>query len=266
MADVKSSLKPILRVVGLHKYFGTKHILKGINLSVRPGQVVVIMGPSGGGKSTLLRCLNYLEEPTAGTIEIDGILIDAREEERVRTKQIQEIRKKAALIFQDFNLFPHMTVLRNIIEGAVRVKKLPKKLAIEKAEQLLAGMGLAGKRDQYPTRLSAGEQQKVAIARSLCMEPKVILFDNPTSALDSFSVLEFAQGLAGLAGEGSAVIAATNEPYIARRVADWVYILQQGRWVEMATPEILFSHPKKAWTRNFLSQISLKEFGFGPHE
>jgi ABC-type polar amino acid transport system ATPase subunit len=225
--------------------------------------VVVIMGPSGGGKSTFLRCLNFLEEPSMGIIEIDGVEINAEESAGQRNKRIREIRRKAAMIFQEFNLFPHMTVLGNIIEGAVRVKGVPKKQAIAKAEELLAGMGLLAKRDHFPSQLAAGERQQVAIARSLCMEPKIMLFDDPTSALDSSLVIELVDVMARLANEGIAMIVVTNEPYLARNVADWVILLDKGVWVEMAPPDKLFINPKKERTRQFLTHISLKDISGG---
>ena len=190
MIGMESGEKPIIKVRDLHKYFGSIHVIKGVSLDVRPSEVVAIIGPSGTGKSTFLRCLNFLEEPSAGTIEIDGVKIDAEESTGQGNKRIRDIRRRAAMIFQEFNLFQHMTVLGNIIEGAVTVKGVPKKHAIAKAEELLARMGLLAKRDDFPSQLAAGEQQQVAIARSLCMEPRIMLFDDPTSALDPSLVSE----------------------------------------------------------------------------
>ncbi len=263
MTAIKSGEKLILKVRGLHKYFGPIHIIKGVDLDVRPSEVVVIMGPSGGGKSTFLRCLNFLEEPSAGTIEIDGVEINAEESTGQRNKRIREIRRKAAMIFQKFNLFQHMTVLDNIIAGAVTVKEVPKEQAIAKAEKLLDGMGLLAKRDDFPSWLAAGEQQQVAIARSLCMEPRIMLFDDPTSALDPSLVSELVDVMARLAKEGIAMIIVTNEPYLARHVADRVILLDEGVWVETAPPEELFSNPKKERTRRFLERISLKDISGG---
>jgi ABC-type polar amino acid transport system ATPase subunit len=259
MNGIESGEKPIIKVRGLHKYFGPIHVIKGVNLDVRSSEVVVIMGPSGGGKSTFLRCLNFLEEPSAGTIEIDGVEINAEESAGQRQKRILEIRRKAAMIFQEFNLFQHMTVLGNIIEGAVTVKRVPKKQAIAKAEELLTGMGLLAKRDDFPSRLAASQQQQVAIARSLCMEPQIMLFDDPTSALDPSLVSELVDVMARLANEGIAMIVVTNEPYLARNVADRVILLDDGVWVEMASPDELFTNPKKDRTRQFLTRISLKD-------
>ncbi|MFN2226276.1 MAG: amino acid ABC transporter ATP-binding protein, partial [Anaerolineae bacterium] len=161
----------IIRVKGLHKYFGPLHVIRGVDLEVSTREVVVIIGPSGGGKSTFLRCLNFLEEPSAGTIEIDGVEIKAREPAREQRRHIREIRQKAGMVFQQFNLFPHMTALQNIIEAPVTVKGMAKAAAIEKAEELLSWVGLSEKRDEYPSRLSGGQQQRVAIARALAMEP-----------------------------------------------------------------------------------------------
>lgn len=259
MIGTQSGAKPIIKVRGLHKHFGPVHIIKGVNFDVRPGEVVVIMGPSGGGKSTFLRCLNFLEKPSAGKIEIDGIEINIREPEGQRNKRIREIRRKAAMIFQEFNLFGHRTVLGNIIEGAVTVKGMPRKQAIAKAEELLSEMGLSEKRDDFPSRLAAGEQQQVAIARSLCMEPRIMLFDDPTSALDPSLVRELADVMIGLANEGIAVVVVTNEPHLARNVADRIILFDDGVWVETAPPDELFANPKKERTRQFLERISLKD-------
>ena len=259
MIGIENNGKPIIKVRGLHKFYGPIHVIKGVNLDVRPSEMVVIMGPSGGGKSTFLRCLNFLEEPSAGTIEIDGVEINAEESTGQRRKRILEIRRKAAMIFQEFNLFQHKTVLGNIIEGAVTVKEVPKKQAIEKAEELLAGMGLLAKRDNFPSQLAAGEKQQVAIARSLCMEPQIMLFDDPTSALDPSLVRELVDAMVRLADQGIAMIVVTNEPYLARNVADRVILLDDGVWEEMASPDELFANPKKERTRQFLTRISLKD-------
>jgi ABC-type polar amino acid transport system ATPase subunit len=263
MGRIKSSEKPIIKVRGLHKYIDSVHVIKGVDLHVRPGEVVVIIGPSGGGKSTFLRCLNFLEEPSAGTIEIDGVEVNAEESANQRNKRIREIRRNATMIFQEFNLFPHMTVLGNIIEGAVTVKEVPKKQAIAKAEELLASMGLLAKRDDFPSYLAAGEQQRVAIARSLCMEPQIMLFDEPTSALDPSLIVELVDTITKLANEGIAMIIVTNEAYLARNVADRVILLDDGVWVEIAPPNELFTNPKKERTRQFLERISLKDISGG---
>lgn len=263
MGRIKSSEKPIIKVRGLHKYIGPVHIIKGVDLDVRPSEVIVIIGPSGGGKSTFLRCLNFLEEPTAGTIEVDGVEVNAEESSGQLKKRIREIRRNAAMIFQEFNLFQHMTILGNIIEGAVTVKEMPKNQAIAKAEKLLTSMGLLERRDDFPSKLSVGEKQQVAIARSLCMEPKIMLFDDPTSALDPSLVVELVDTLTKLANEGVAMIVVTNEPYLTRNVADRVILFDDGVWVEMALPDELFTNPKKERTRQFLERISLKDISGG---
>ncbi len=264
MIRIKRGGKPIIKVRGLHTYLGSAHVIKGVNLDVRPGEVVVIIGPSGGGKSTFLRCLNFLEEPSAGTIEIDGVQIDAEESANKRKKRIREIRRNAAMIFQEFNLFQHMTVLGNVIEGAVTVKDVPKEQAIAKAEELLASMGLLAKRDDFPSTLAAGERQRVAIARSLFMEPRIMLFDDPTSALDPTLVRELVETLTRLANEGIAMIVVTNEPYLARNIADRVLLLDDGVWAETAPPDELFDNPREERTRRFLERISLKDISGSP--
>nr|NIV40285.1 ATP-binding cassette domain-containing protein [Anaerolineae bacterium] len=193
--------EPIIKIRGLHKYFGALHVIKGVDLDVAPGEVVVVIGPSGGGKSTFLRCINFLEEPSAGSIEVDGVLINARAPAREQRRHIREIRKKAGMVFQQFNLFPHMTALGNIIEGPVTVKGVSKNEATEKALELLEWVGLSEKRDEYPSRLSGGQQQRVAIARALGMEPKIMLFDEPTSALDPELIGEVVEVMERLANE-----------------------------------------------------------------
>ena len=259
MTASESYKKPIIKVRNLHKYFGDTHIIKGVDLDIRSGEVFVIIGPSGGGKSTFLRCLNFLEESSAGTIEVAGIQVDAKESIDQWNKDIREIRRQAAMIFQDFNLFQHLTVLENIIEGATTVKKVPKEQAIAKAETLLDRMGLLARRNDFPTRLSVGEQQQVAIARSLCMEPQILLFDDPTSALDPILVRELVDTITRLASEGIAIIVVTNEPYLARSVADLVFFMDDGVWLEIAPPDEIFTKPKKERTRQFLEHISLKD-------
>src|SRR5918996_5531051 len=189
--DVGSELpthlgEPIVRVGALEKYFGSNHVLRGVDLEIRQREAVMIIGRSGSGKTTLLRCINFLEEPTAGWVEVDGLRLEAdplRARSRKHQEEIRQIRLRAGMLFQDFNLFPHMTVLGNCIEAPVRVRKQPTQEAIQRAEYYLEVVGLAEKRDEYPSRLSGGQKQRVAIARALCMDPKVLLFDEPTSAL-----------------------------------------------------------------------------------
>jgi ABC-type polar amino acid transport system ATPase subunit len=247
--------EPIIRVRGLHKYFGPLHVIKGVDLDVRPTEVVVIIGPSGGGKSTFLRCLNFLEEPSAGSIEIDAVEIKAREPAAQQRKHIREIRQKAGMVFQQFNLFPHMTALQNIIEAPVTVKGMSKDQAIAKAEELLGWVGLSEKRDEYPSRLSGGQQQRVAIARALAMEPKIMLFDEPTSALDPELIGEVVDVMERLANEGMTMVVVTHELHFAQDVSDRVILMADGVWAEMAPPEEFFTNPKEERTRQFLAHI-----------
>jgi ABC-type polar amino acid transport system ATPase subunit len=247
--------EPIIKVRGLHKYFGPLHVIRGVDLDVTPGEVVVIIGPSGAGKSTFLRCLNFLEEPSDGLIEIDKVEIRAQESARELRHHTREIREKAGMVFQHFNLFPHMTALGNIVEAPIIVKGLPRAQAIAKAEELLAWVGLSEKRDEFPSRLSGGQQQRVAIARALAMEPKIMLFDEPTSALDPELIGEVVEVMERLANEGMTMLVVTHEIHFARDVADRVILMDSGVWAEMAPPEELFTNPKEERTRQFLSHI-----------
>jgi ABC-type polar amino acid transport system ATPase subunit len=246
---------PIIKVRGLHKYFGPLHVIKGVDLDVMTREVVVIIGPSGGGKSTFLRCLNFLEEPSAGSIEIDNVEIKAREPAREQRRHMREIRQKAGMVFQQFNLFPHMTALGNVMEAPLTVKGLSRAEATEKAEELLTWVGLSDKRDEFPSRLSGGQQQRVAIARALCMEPKIMLFDEPTSALDPELIGEVVDVMERLAKEGMTMVVVTHELHFARDVADRVILMADGVWAEMAPPDELFTNPKEERTRQFLAHI-----------
>jgi ABC-type polar amino acid transport system ATPase subunit len=245
----------IIKVRGLHKYFGPLHVIKGVDLDVTPGEVVVVIGPSGGGKSTFLRCLNFMEEPSAGTIAVDDLEVNAGESLRLQRKRIRELRQKAGMVFQQFNLFPHMTALGNVIEGPVTVKGMPKDQAIAKGEELLSWVGLSEKRDEFPSRLSGGQQQRVAIARALCMEPKIMLFDEPTSALDPELIAEVTDVMERLAKQGMTMVVVTHEIHFARGVADRVILMADGVWAEIAPPGELFTNPKEERTRQFLAHI-----------
>jgi ABC-type polar amino acid transport system ATPase subunit len=246
---------PIIRVQDLHKYFGPLHVIKGVDLDVRPKEVVVIIGPSGGGKSTFLRCVNFLEEPSAGIIEVDGLEIKAQEPAREHRRNIRQIRQRAGMVFQQFNLFPHMTALQNIIEAPVTVKGMGKGAAVAKAEELLAWVGLSEKRDEYPSRLSGGQQQRVAIARALAMEPKIMLFDEPTSALDPELIGEVVEVMERLADGGMTMVVVTHEIHFARDVADRVILMSDGVWAEQGPPDEIFTNPKEERTRQFLAHI-----------
>jgi len=246
----------MIKIENLHKVFGADlHVLQGINLEVKKGEVIVILGPSGSGKSTLLRCINFLEEPTAGTIEVNGIRINAGEEGKERKKKILDVRKTAGMCFQSFNLFPHMTVIDNVIEGPHTVLGQSKKEAIPYAEELLEWVGLGDKRNEYPARLSGGQQQRVAIARSLAMKPEIMLFDEPTSALDPELVGEVVDVMERLAKEGMTIIAVTHELHFARDVSTRALIMDGGNWIEEGSPEELFTNPKEERSKQFLAHI-----------
>ncbi len=248
--------EPIVTISNLHKVFGRNlHVLRGIDLEVNTREVVVILGPSGSGKSTLLRCINFLEEPTAGAIEVDGMRIEAGDRSKANELMKLEIRKRTGMCFQSFNLFPHMSVVENVIEGPVTVLGQSRKQAIPYAEELLEWIGLTEKRDEFPARLSGGQQQRVAIARSLAMKPKVMLFDEPTSALDPELVGEVVDVMERLADEGMTILAVTHEMHFARDVAHRVLIMDGGIWIEEGPPEEIFTHPKEERSKAFLSHI-----------
>jgi ABC-type polar amino acid transport system ATPase subunit len=224
-------------------------VLKGVDLTVYEGEVVVIVGPSGSGKSTLLRCINFLEKAQKGNVYIHGKLIKKSE------KVINAMRQKVGMVFQHFNLFPHMTVLDNVIEGPIQVKKIDKSEAIETAEILLDKVGLLDKKGQYPAMLSGGQKQRVAIARALEMKPDVMLFDEPTSALDPELVGDVLEVMMTLAKEGMTMVVVTHEMGFAREVADRVLFMDEGNIIEEGTPEEVFDNPKEERTQEFLKKI-----------
>ena len=245
----KRSDRKMVEVKGLHKSFGELEVLKGIDLSVAEGEVVVIIGPSGSGKSTLLRCINFLEENQSGEICINGQLIEHG------GGHINKMRQNVGMVFQHFNLFPHITVLQNVIEGPIQVRKMSKKHAVTMAEELLDKVGLADKKNEYPAMLSGGQKQRVAIARALAMQPKVMLFDEPTSALDPELVGEVLAVMKKLAREGMTMLVVTHEMGFAREVADRVIFMDDAAIVEQGIPEDVFDDPKNERTQAFLGQI-----------
>ncbi len=243
----------MISIKNLHKRFDELEVLKGIDLEVEKGKVIVLIGPSGSGKTTFLRCLNVLETPTAGTISIEDQSLDFSQP--VPKKKIPSFRSLTGMVFQSYNLFPHMTALENVMEGPITVKRETKEMVRKKAESLLAKVGLGDKRDYYPFQLSGGQQQRVGIARALAMEPKVMLFDEPTSALDPELVGEVLKVMKDLASEGMTMIVVTHEMRFAKEVADEVLFMDGGVIVERSNPEDIFSNPKEERTKRFLSLI-----------
>ncbi|MGH2659698.1 MAG: amino acid ABC transporter ATP-binding protein [Actinomycetota bacterium] len=248
--------EPVLRIEGLHKSFGPLEVLRGINMEVRRGEVVVIFGRSGSGKSTLLRCVNFLEEPTEGTIELAGIRIEVGHRTKHKRDEIRQLRIHAGMVFQQFNLFPHMTALQNVMEGPVIVKNIPEETARASAVELLDKVGLADKADEHPIRLSGGQQQRVAIARALAMEPDVMLFDEPTSALDPELIGEVLQVMKALATElHMTMMVVTHEMGFAREVANRMAFFHEGMILEEGTPSEMFTNTKFPETRKFLDAV-----------
>lgn len=254
---VDSMAKPALKVEDLHKSFGSIEVLKGISLEAYEQDVISILGSSGSGKSTLLRCINLLETPTSGNVYVDGELIKMQElrsgeRKAADRKQVERIRSKLAMVFQQFNLWAHMTVIQNVMEAPVNVLKVSKSEAKEKAEKLLQRVGLYEHRSYYPAHLSGGQMQRAAIARALAMEPQMLLFDEPTSALDPELVGEVLKVMQDLAEEGRTMLVVTHEMGFARDVSSRVIFLNQGLVEENGTPDQVFNHPKSARFREFL--------------
>jgi polar amino acid transport system ATP-binding protein len=248
-AEGPETEKPILRIENLSKKYGDLLVLKNISMEVKRGEVVVIIGASGSGKSTLLRCINFLEKTKKGKIFLEGKQIKNQE------KQLIKYRQQLGMVFQHFNLFPHMTVANNVMEGLVQVKKMEKKKARTLAEKLLDQVGLLDKADVYPAMLSGGQKQRVAIARALAMNPKIMLFDEPTSALDPELVGEVLAVMTKLANDGMTMVVVTHEMWFAQEVADRVIFMDEGVILEEATPAEMFTAPKEARTQEFLKQI-----------
>ena len=238
-----------VELIGVNKWYGDFHVLRDINLSVKRGERIVVCGPSGSGKSTMIRCINRLEEHQKGKIVVDGIELTSD------LKRIDEVRREVGMVFQHFNLFPHLTILENCTLAPMWVRKMPKKEAEEVAMHFLTKVKIPNQALKYPGQLSGGQQQRVAIARSLCMRPRIMLFDEPTSALDPEMVKEVLDTMVSLAHEGMTMICVTHEMGFARQVADRVIFMDAGQIIEMNEPEAFFSAPQHERTRLFLSQI-----------
>ena len=250
-------MEPIIHIENVHKWFGTVHALQGVNLDILKGQVVVVIGPSGSGKSTLLRCINFLETPSSGRIVIGGEAVAMRPDgSPADRRQIERLRQHLGMVFQQFNLWTHKTILENLTEVPVHVLGVPKNEAVARAERLLARVGLADKAGAYPAYLSGGQQQRAAIARALAVEPRAILFDEPTSALDPELVGEVLAVIRDLAGEGRTMIIVTHEMKFAREVASHVVYLYNGQIEEEGPPDRLFGAPRSDRLKQFLKSVS----------
>jgi polar amino acid transport system ATP-binding protein len=259
--------QPIIRISGLHKWFGDHHVLKGIDFDVQSGDRVAILGSSGSGKSTLLRCLNFMEMPTTGRIELKGKLVGKPSGKHPKGEgmtysqgELSEVRKGVGMVFQQFNLFPHMTVVANVMEGLVTVLGISPREARERSMAQLEKVGMAHKADAYPARLSGGQQQRVAIARALAMEPEVLLFDEPTSSLDPELVGEVLNVIKDLAQEGRTMLLVTHELGFAYHYANKVLFLADGQFYETGTPDEVLKYPKKERTQRFLERFTAFSF------
>lgn len=239
----------MIKVTNLSKWYGKNKVLDKINLDISPSEVVVVIGASGSGKSTLLRCVNFLEKAQKGTITIDGT------EVHNKSKNIHVVRQEIGMVFQHFNLFPHMTVMGNVIEGLTQVKNMSKNDAVELGSKLLEKVGMLEKADVYPAMISGGQKQRVAIARALAMNPKIMLFDEPTSALDPELVGDVLEVMKKLANDGMTMLVVTHEMGFAREVADRIIYMDAGKIIEKGTPEEIFDHPQNERTQEFLSRI-----------
>jgi ABC-type polar amino acid transport system ATPase subunit len=247
-------MAPIVRVSNLDKYFGRLQVLKNISIDIQPREVVCLIGRSGSGKSTLLRCINFLEEPSDGSIEVDGIVVRSHGRGKEHRQLVHDVRLKTGMVFQEFNLFPHMTVLENVIEGPVTVKGMERSAAVTLAEENLDSVGMLFKKDEYPMRLSGGQKQRVAIARALTMQPKVMLFDEPTSALDPELIGEVLNVMKKVAKDGMTMLVVTHEMGFAREVADRVMVMAEGEIIEDAKPSTLFAKPRDARTKALIDR------------
>ncbi|MFH8980680.1 amino acid ABC transporter ATP-binding protein [Streptomyces varsoviensis] len=249
----------MVKAEGVHKSFGPTHVLKGIDLEVAPREVFCLIGPSGSGKSTFLRCINHLEKINAGRLSVDGELVGYRQQGNklyeLKDREVAEKRRDIGMVFQRFNLFPHMTAIENVMEAPVQVKREAKAVARERAERLLDRVGLADKAANYPAQLSGGQQQRVAIARALAMEPKLMLFDEPTSALDPELVGDVLDVMRSLAEDGMTMIVVTHEMGFAREVGDSVVFMDDGVVVEAGHPREVLTNPRHERTKSFLSKV-----------
>ena len=258
-----SEKKVVMRIRALHKRFGTQSVLQGIDLDIYAGEKIAIIGGSGSGKSTLLRCLNFMEIPSAGTVELDGVTlgkIDSRGQRRYSEKQLSDVRQRVGMVFQQFNLFPHLTVLQNVSEALISVKKMRREEAMRIAHAQLEKVGLGHKHQAWPGSLSGGQQQRVAIARALAMAPEIILFDEPTSSLDPELVGEVLHTIRELADEGRTLLLVTHELGFAWHFADRVIFIENGVIHEMGTPEEVLRHPRQPRTQAFLSRFAERAF------
>jgi polar amino acid transport system ATP-binding protein len=251
--------EPMVKAEGVHKRFGGQQVLKGVTLAVMPGEVTCLLGPSGSGKSTFLRCINHLEKIDAGLLSVDGELVGYRQVgdklHELRESEVARKRAEIGMVFQHFNLFPHMTALDNVTCAPMRVKGVSREVARAGAQELLARVGLPDKLGAYPAQLSGGQQQRVAIARALAMQPKLMLFDEPTSALDPELVDEVLQAMQQLARDGMTMIVVTHEMGFAREVADSIVFMDEGVVVESGKPSEVLGNPREARTRSFLSKV-----------
>jgi polar amino acid transport system ATP-binding protein len=259
MANVSKATEPMVRATGVHKNFGALTVLKGIDLTVQRGEVMCLVGPSGSGKTTFLRCINHLERVNAGRLYVDGVLVGYEERgnklHELHPRMAAKQRRVIGMVFQHFNLFPHMTALENITEAPIRVKKLSKDKAVANARRLLEQVGLGEKAKAYPAQLSGGQQQRVAIARALAMDPKLMLFDEPTSALDPELVGEVLDVMKQLAKGGMTMIVVTHEMGFAREVADELVFMDDGAVVEHGKPREVLANPQHERTKAFLSKV-----------
>ncbi|AGK95691.1 amino acid ABC transporter ATP-binding protein [Clostridium pasteurianum] len=240
----------MIEIKGLSKSFGKLKVFENLNMDVKKGEVLVIIGASGSGKSTFLRCLNHLEVPESGTVSVEGEILDVKDKKKMR-----KVIEKMGMVFQSFNLFPHMTVFENVIEAPITVKRESRDVVTERAKKLIEKVGLSDKLSVYPSKLSGGQKQRVAIARALCMQPDIMLFDEPTSALDPELVGEVLNVMKDLAKEGITMIVVTHEMGFAREVADRVVFMDGGKILEEGTPEEIFKNPKEQRTKAFLEKI-----------